>query len=329
MSAIDTVLSWPELYATRPAELDAALAQADAWHRTRNPAYDRLWRDRERPMLPAAVATALPTDTPGQGVHLGSSGTSGSARQVHYDPLSMRRIHQAMRRQFAHHGFDSAVPVRFLILAPDPEAGAHAGYATAFRAFTACAPVAEVKHGVTPDGTLDVEVCWQVLERWSTDPAPVFIFGLTVFFERLALTARPMRFKGPVRGLTGGGWKGLARTLDRPEVVRRLHAALGAEIRDLYGMTEHPVHYLGCAADRFHVPVFSRVSLVDAVDGEGLLRLESPLFASMPAHDLLTRDRGQMGQGCPCGNPAPWFVFRGRVTSARGTCAAQAVATCD
>ena len=162
------------------------------------------------------------------------------------------------------------------------------------------------------------------MARWSASAAPIFIFGLTVFFEHLALTARPMRFAGPVRGITGGGWKGLPRQLDRPEIVERLQSQLGAEIRDLYGLTEHPIHYLSCRAGRFHVPGLSRVTLVDAAEGVGLLRLQSPLFASMPAHDLLTRDRGRLGQGCTCGIEAPWFEFLGRVTSAQGTCAATA-----
>jgi hypothetical protein len=181
---------------------------------------------------------------------------------------------------------------------------------------------------------LQPRVALAALRRWASSPAPIFMFGLTVHFEQLALAIEPLELAGPIRGLTGGGWKGLVQQLGRDQIVARLAAALRApslDLRDLFGLTEHPLHYISCALGRFHVPKLARFAVVDA-DGAalparepGLLRLQSPLIASLPSHDLLTEDRAAWGDGCPCGSPLPYFVFLGRVAPVGGTCAATAV----
>ena len=58
---------------------------------------------------------------------------------------------------------------------------------------------------------------------------------------------------------------------------------------------------------------------------EGAIRLESPLFASLPSHDLLTEDRGRLDAVCPCGAPTPALTYLDRLSAPTGTCAATAV----
>lgn len=240
-----------------------------------------------------------------------------------------------MTQLFIANGLVSQTPSRFLLLSPDPAKGDKAGYATAFLKFTACAPVAECVFAVSDEGRLDTSLAWNTLKRWANDSAPVYIFGLTVFFEHLCLS-RPESFtlNAPVRGLTGGGWKGMTQQLNRKEIVSGLMETLAAplvDIRDIYGMTEHPLHYVSCTEGHFHQPVYARFSVV-SVDGTeakaeeaGLIRLDNPFFASLPSHRLLTEDVGAWSESCSCGLPGRFLRYIGRSTDPEGTCAAQAL----
>jgi hypothetical protein len=341
MDAIEKLASADDAYAPVTASdarlFDAAMAACDAWHRARNPRYARLWTDGARPVVPVGVFKRedLATAVYGAGAWLSTSGTSSGARtRVFFDEASMRRIERAMMQVFRRNGLVERKPARFLLLSPDPSRAAHAGYATAFLKFTACAPAAEVVFAVDDAGVLRPEVAWGALRRWAPEPVPIFVFGLTVHLEGLALSGdAPLQLSAPIRGLTGGGWKGVTQRLSRPEIVARLRALLRApsvDIRDVFGLTEHALHYVSCAEGRFHVPKYSRFEIVDAAGraaapGErGLIRLLNPFFASLPSHDLLTEDEGTWGAGCACGETLPYLQFLGRVSSAAGTCAMSA-----
>lgn len=342
-SAIDRLLALPEPYAAITAGDDAlfeaAMAACDAHHRARNPRYARLWRGDERPLVPVGLFKRVDLATPvdDDGVWLTSSGTgSGAATRVFFDRTSLERIKRGMMQIFFRARFLDLRPANFLLLSPDPARGSHPGYATTFEKFTGCAPVRERVFAVDDGGRFQPELALDALGRWAGGDAPIFLFGLTVHFEHLATcTARPIPQRAAVRGLTGGGWKGLARRLDRAEIVARLGALLQApafDVRDLFGLTEHPLHYISCARGRFHVPKYARARIVDASGaaappGEpGLIRLSSPLFASLPSHELLTEDRGAWGEGCPCGEPLPYLAYLDRVTASAGTCAHVAAA---
>jgi hypothetical protein len=347
MSPIEHLSLMTAPYAESAAEDDSlfasAMAEADAWHRERNPAYAALWQGDQRPTIPVGLFKRIALSTPvgGDGLWLSSSGTGQKgAASVFFDAASMTRIERGMRHIFHQQGLVSVQPARFLLLSPDPRRAPHPGYATSFLRFTACAPVAEMAFAVDDRGQFLPEFAWETLARWIATPEPVFLFGLTVHFEHLALSAptNPCPSKATVRGLTGGGWKGMTRQLDRPQIVARLARALGGEsgdnvavdIRDIFGMTEHPLHYVSCAQGRFHIPRYSRLDVV-AADGApagfgnaGLIRLQNPFFASLPSHDLLSEDLGRMGLGCACGNARPWLEFLGRSGDPAATCAWQA-----
>ncbi|ATE59688.1 LuxE/PaaK family acyltransferase [Thauera sinica] len=317
----------------------AAMAEADNWHRARNPAYAALWQGEQRPRMPVGLfkRVALHTPVEGDGVWLSSSGTGQQgAASLYFDTSSMARIERGMRQIFYHQGMISAQPARFLLLSPDPRRSPQPGYATSFLRFTACAPSSELIFAVDDAGRFLPDLAWETLTRWVAAPIPIFIFGLTVHFEHLALSApsTPRTSNTQVRGLTGGGWKGMTRQLDRPEILARLAGVLGGgaavDIRDIFGMTEHPLHYISCAHGRFHIPRYSRLEVV-AADGAsapagetGLIRLQNPFFASLPSHDLLSEDMGRMESGCACGSLRPWLEFLGRAGDSAATCAWQA-----
>lgn len=356
---IDALSQLPQPYAPANAQtdalFDAAMAQADAWHLARNAAYRQLWQDGPRPLVPVDLFKRVDLVTPvgdeAGGLWLGSSGTSGQgSTSVHFDAASMKRIEAGMTQIFLHAGMFSMRPARFLLLSPDPRTAsgpaAQAGYASSFSRFTACAPhLVEPVFAVSDAGQFDADLAWRTLSAWAQHDDPIFIFGLTVWFERLALAAPavPLALRGSLQGITGGGWKGMTQQLERADILQRLQAALptssqgpsqgpgGIDIRDIYGMTEHPLHYLSCCAQRFHLPQFSRAVIMNgqgqaaALGESGLIRLLNPFFASLPSHDLLTNDLGVMGQGCDCGSTLPWLQFIGRAGGADAICAAHAL----
>ena len=322
---------------------EAAMVEADKWHRDRNPAYATLWQEEQRPLIPVGLfkRVALGTPVESDGLWLSSSGTGQKgAAAVFFDTASMTRIERGMRQIFYHHGMASTQPARFLLLSPDPRRSSQPGYATSFLRFTACAPTSELVFAVDDAGRFQPELAWDALTRWVVDPVPIFLFGLTVHFEHLALSApvTPRTSNTIIRGLTGGGWKGMTRQLKRPEIVARLAHVLGGDngnkqtvdIRDIFGMTEHPLHYISCPLGRFHIPRYSRLSVV-AADGTlappgetGLIRLQNPFFASLPSHDLLSEDLGCVGTSCTCGDVRPSLEFFGRAGDPTATCAWQA-----
>jgi hypothetical protein len=343
MSSIEQLSLIADPYAESTTDDDplfaAAMAEADAWHRERNPDYRALWQGNERPPIPVGLfkRKALVTPVEGDGIWLSSSGTGEKgAVSVFFDSASLSRIERGMRQIFFRHGMVSTQPARFLLLSPDPRRAPQPGYATSFLRFTACAPSGELVFAVDDAGRFLPDLAWATLSRWVGEPVPVFLFGLTVHFEHLAQSA-PASMPAAatvVRGLTGGGWKGMTRQLDRPEIINRLTRALGGadvvDIRDIFGMTEHPLHYISCPQGRFHIPRYSRVDVVEADGGSaapgdtGLIRLQNPFFASLPSHDLLSEDLGRMGDRCSCGNVRPWLEFLGRAGPSTATCAWQA-----
>lgn len=317
---------------------DSAMQQADLWHRSHNSTYAQLCDSQPNPVIPVGLFKTLnlATSTDSEGQWLNSSGTGNNGKtQVFFDAISMSRMQRAMVQIFIHNGLVSPVPARFLLLSPDPSLGDQAGYATAFLKFTACAPVQECVFAVQADGSLDTKLAWDTLQRWASEPVPVYIFGLTVFFEHLCLSQpQPFTLQAPVRGLTGGGWKGMTQRLDRQQIISGLNQCLKAplvDIRDIYGMTEHPLHYISCRKGHFHIPAYSRFTIINAngqsaeAEQSGLIQLENPFFASLPSHRLLTQDLGSWGEGCSCGQPGRFLRYVGRATTPEGTCAAEAI----
>lgn len=314
-----------------------AMHEADEWHRAHNPNYAKLWENNARPMIPVGLfkQTELATQLDEDGLLLSSSGTSGNATQVFFDHISLQRMEQAMFKIFMFNGMFSQQPAKFLLLSPDPRTGNFPGYATSFLKFTACAPIEELVFAVNGQGVFDCQLALSTLERWADSPSPIFIFGLTVFFEQLSLgLTQPIHFSGDIKGITGGGWKGLTKTMERTEIIAKLQQNLCAQsvdIRDIFGMTEHPIQYLSCPFGHFHEPAYSTISVVGAngvavKEGDtGLIRLQSPLYRSLPTHDILTEDSGMMGSNCPCGNPKKYLQYLGRTTSLEGICASDAV----
>jgi hypothetical protein len=126
--------------------------------------------------------------------------------------------------------------------------------------------------------------------------------------------------------ILGGGWKTFfSEEISKEELFQMASETLGISRRnfkDHFSTAEHPINYLSCENNHFHVPVYSRVVIRDVKtldpvpDGTpGILNLISPLLSSVPFGSILTDDIAVMRNGdeCGCGITSPYFEIIGRV----------------
>lgn len=290
-----------------------AMEEADQWHKKHNPAYASICEQSSRPLLPMQLLHNPAFCTP----------------RVPGMPTDLARIDQAMAAILRHNGFFSDQPGNFLLLAPNPDKGHGSGYGDTFsRLARLCAPIKELHFIVDEDMRLHADEAWNRLAHWSKEESPVFIFGLSSFFEQLCLSGnKVLDIRGPLHGLTTGSCTSPDWSARRAGIMAGLEARLRGrhvQFRDLYGMREHPLHYISCSEGNVHLPLFSRFLLMDgngtpAPKGQvGLVRLQNPFLDTLPAHDLLTEDFATWGNVCPCGDPLPFFRFMGRLNLGHG-----------
>jgi MFS family permease len=72
-----------------------------------------------------------------------------------------------------------------------------------------------------------------------------------------------------------------------------------------------------------HLAVLARENTLKPIEqGAGFLSFVSPYMTSMPAHAVTMGDLASVNQGCPCGNPRPYFRLLGRAgTTQNKSCA--------
>lgn len=311
---------------------EEAMQACEQWHQNHNPNYVRLERNLQE-ALPVALfkTNDLQIQSDEDMQQFSSSGTSGLQSHIQMDKGTFERIFTAQLSMFGFWNMLDKEEANYLILAPNPQNVSEANYAYTFTKMTACAPIKNLLYGCQEDLKLNVEEIKTALQAWEKEQTPIYIFGLTVLFEHFVLMGlEPLNYRGTLRVITGGGWKGLAQTLSRSEMLEKLEALFPIakrQVHDLYGMTEHPLHYLSCEHQHFHLPIYSRFQIVledgtEAGEGEaGLIRLQNPFSTTMPSHDILTEDIGRWYTKCSCGLSSPYFVLEGRLTSLEATCA--------
>jgi hypothetical protein len=335
----------------------AAMRENTTWHFGRNQAYRRfcesfefnperdlnILKDLER--LPALWVELskefdLATLHGPELMVVSSSGTSGRKTKITLDAETVIRMWVMGRTCFEEEGLVSKESVGYVVFAPDPAYTAELGNSHFFSLLTEFAPAQEIVYALVPDGErrlrLEVAKVIEALRYFLTSGKSVRLIGLPM----LMATAARNTPRGEVRldreslVLTGGGWKGEGdQPLPKDTFRELLKDAWGIppeRIRDLYGMTEHAVHYLECSEHRFHPPVFSQVRIVDPLTRQplpegalGVLHLINPGFTTMPFGSILTADVGRMVGTCPCKRRTPAFEVLGRGGNAPHTgCAA-------
>jgi phenylacetate-coenzyme A ligase PaaK-like adenylate-forming protein len=346
----------PSIYENSPERetlFVSALRENTTWHRDRNPAYRAylrnlsfdpaldLHRPEDLPSLSAEVFKFfdLTTLRHVDFFTVSSSGTGGRRTTIPLDLETVMRMWAMGVASFEEEGLAQEAEVDYVVLAPDPALSPDHGNAHFFAALMEAAPARETSFALAPDAAgglrLDIEAASERIARAAASGRALRVIGLPALIARLAraFESGPVRLAVDSLVLTGGGWKKETKeTLSKEAFRALLERAWGVpphRVRDLYGMTEHAVHYLECREHRFHVPVYSRVRVVDPLSGaavetgrEGVLELLNPGFTTMPFQALRTADVGR-ATSCPCGRLAPAFeVLRRGGTSLYRGCAA-------
>jgi hypothetical protein len=343
--------------AARDALFVEALVEHTRWHLDRNPTYRAICAHGafvpERDLATIADLRRLPAigaDVPKvcdlvtlrdvDYFTVSSSGTGGARTTIPLDLETVLRMWRMGEACFDADALRADEPVDYVILAPDPQASPGHGNAQFFQALTEAAPARTITYGLVADGRgglqLASEQAGAALVRAAAAGRPVRVLGLPALVTALAETFAhgPVTCADGSLVLTGAGWKrDTAVAIPKADLRRLIGRAWGipdARVRDLYGMTEHAVHYLECRAHRFHPPAFARVRIVDPLSGaavpdgeEGVVHLINPGFSTMPLHSLVTADVGRACGPCPCGRATPAFEVarRGGTSRFRG-CAA-------
>jgi len=262
-----------------------------------------------------------------------SSGTGGKKTLSGFDVGSGICGLYMVLRVFRFHKLLSLRRTNYIILGYQPDKSNQTAMAKALKGITLLAPAGKVVYAlVFKDGEyrVNTEGLIDAINEFGGQNRPVRVIGFPAYFKMLLdeLDSRNMRFSLHKNSkiLLGGGWKALfSEEISKEELFQMGSRTLGIRrhnFKDHFSTAEHPVNYVSCANDHFHVPVFSRVIIRDVSTLEpvsngrpGLLNLVTPLLSSAPYGSILTDDIAiiRNGDECGCGIASPYFELIGRV----------------
>ncbi|MDR2546535.1 MAG: acyl-protein synthetase [Lachnospiraceae bacterium] len=262
-----------------------------------------------------------------------SSGTGGKKTLSGFDISSGFCGLFMVRKVFRFHQLISLRRTNYIILGYQPDRSNQTAMAKALKGFTLFAPAKKKEYAlVFVDGEYQInkEGLIEAILQYGKQRNPVRIIGFPAYFKMFLdeLNDRDIKMKLPQNSkvMVGGGWKALFNEeISKEELFRMANETLGIErqnFKDHFSTAEHPINYVSCINNHFHVPVFSRVIIRDVRTLEplpqncaGLLNLVTPLLSSMPYGSIMTDDIAIMKDGseCGCGIRSPYFELIGRV----------------
>lgn len=352
--ALEQLMASPEVYelsADKDRLFVEAMRAAVSHHRAHSPFYDAMCRRAgfeeaqlqglaDVPRVPHLFVNVLKQHellSIGREdvvLNLTSSGTTGQKSQIFFDQGSLDRGLFMVEACFGANGLvDRSQEVNYLIFAHDPAHAATRGTSYTDHYMTGLTAKRELLYALQWDEGLGdwdfkLDACARKLDAYAASGLPLRIIGFPAFLLRVVRYRREQGLPDLDFGprsyvLTGGGWKQNENEKIAKEDFRaEVSAALGipeGNMRDGYGLVEHGVPYLECAAHRFHVPHFARAFARDVATLEalpagsvGFLNLVSPYLLSMPSNSLLTSDLAVVHEHCPCGRSTATIELLGR-----------------
>lgn len=266
------------------------------------------------------ICTFLSVDESEIALRLTSSGTKGQKTQVFFDKISLSRLEKLAYNCFKAIGCVSDNPAHCFLLSYERIDSNDIG-TTWSQAH---------KRDLTPLKSENWAIEWDRekgeyafdAEKWAkrlielSDDGPVRLLGFPAFM--CGLVEEVKKLKGGLHLhpesfiISGGGWKNhLGEPMERQDFINYMEKYLGLDpenIRDTFGMAEHGIPYLACRKGRFHVPVYSRVRVIDPLSertlnlgDEGLLALYTPYNTAQPNQAILSTDIVRLGRDCECG----------------------------
>lgn len=262
-----------------------------------------------------------------------SSGTGGKKTLSGFDLGSGFCGLFMLLRVFRFHRLLSFRRTNYIILGYQPDKSNQTAMAKALRGVTLLAPARKKEYALKfSDGEyqINTEGLLKAIKKFAEQKHPVRIIGFPAYFKMFVdeLDQRNIRFKLPKNSkiLLGGGWKTFfSEEISKEELFQRANYALGIcrqNFKDHFSTAEHPINYLSCENNHFHIPIFSRVIIRDVKTLEpvangkpGLLNLLTPLLSSAPFGSIMTDDIAVIKNSgeCGCGIDSPYFELIGRV----------------
>jgi hypothetical protein len=262
-----------------------------------------------------------------------SSGTGGKKTLSGFDISSGLCGLSMVMKVFQFHKLLSLQPTNYIILGYQPDKSNQTAMAKALKSATLLAPAKKVEYALLfkkGEYQINTEGLLNAITKFGEQNHPVRIIGfpayLKTFIEELNYRNIRMALHKNSKVLVGGGWKTLfSDEVSNDELFSMANHTLGIRkenFKDHFSTAEHPIDYLTCVNNHFHVPVFSRVIIRDvrtlqpvSFGAPGLPNLITPLLSSAPYGSILTDDIAIMkdSRECDCGIRTPYFELIGRV----------------
>lgn len=332
---------------------DEAMNEALRWHASRCPDFKaflavrgmtdfkKSWISQEIPPLAVSIfkefrLSSIPEEK--VRIELTSSGTGGRKSAIILDNRSYNRIMTIVDHIFSSLGLvDRTQRVNYLCFTYDPKVAGSVGTAFSDKMLTGLTARRSVFYAIRwskelNDFEFDLDATVKKLIEFGRRNEPVRILGFPAYLWQVCnrLEEKGIRLDLGQKSfiITGGGWKmNKDQEVSKDFFKDRVERVLGiprCNLRDLFGMVEHGIPYVDCEEGRLHVPVYSRVRVVDPEtfmpieDGkEGLLHLMTPYLSSYPSISLLTTDKAVIEGNCACGRAGKTFRITGRAGLAK------------
>ena len=273
-----------------------------------------------------------------------SSGSGGKKTLSGFDTGSAACGLSMLLRVFRFHRLISLRRTNYIVLGYQPDKSNQTAMAKALKGFTRFAPPRKIEYAlIIRDGEyqLDADGLAGAAADFGRQNRPVRIIGFPAYFKMFLdeLAARGIRLDLHEDSMVvlGGGWKAsFSEQISKDELYGAANKVLGIRrenFKDHFSTAEHPINYVACINNNFHVPIYSRVLIRDVktmmpvpYGVPGLLNLITPLLTSAPYGSILTDDLAVMkdGRECGCGAASPYFTLIGRVGLASVKTCAQA-----
>ena len=272
-----------------------------------------------------------------------SSGTGGKKTLSGYDKSSALCALSMALKVLRFHNLISFRRTNYIVLGVKPDKNNQTATAKALTYFTILAPAKKIEYAVklvNGEYQVDVESLVKAVVKFGKEEKPVRIIGFPAYFKlflaELASRNIKLNLHGHSKVLLGGGWKTFfAEEISKEELYAMAKDQLGIRrqnFKDHFSTAEHPVNYVACEMNHFHVPVFSRViirgvnTLKPVENGTpGVLNLITPILSSAPYGSIITDDIAVLRDNCGCGVVSPYVDIIGRVgLSNIRTCTQQA-----
>ena len=274
-----------------------------------------------------------------------SSGTGGKKTLSGFDVSSGLCGLSMVMKVFRFHKLISPRRTNYIILGYQPDKSNRTAMAQALKAVTFFAPAKNTEYALVfknGEYKINTEGIVAAIAEFSKQNRPVRIIGFPAYLKMLLDELNKRNIKVELHKnskiLVGGGWKELySDEISKDELISMANHTLGIRkenFKDHFSTAEHPINYVTCINNHFHVPIFSRVIIRDvrtlqpvSFGTPGLLNLLTPLLSSVPYGSIMTDDIAVMRDGneCGCGITSPYFELIGRVGLASiKTCAQSA-----